>query len=285
MPTADLEVVAGDYFTAFKVPLLRGRTFNAADTANSPRVIVIDQSLAEQIFPGEDPIGKRLVVDVGNDGEGYALAEIIGVVARMRFHAIDETVQFPVIFCSMAQAYRAGFGLFVRAGAGAASLEKPIRDAVSSIDPAQPVFDVRLMQDRVAETWGTQRLLSFLFSIFAGLALALANIGLYGVLTYTTLKQLREIGIRMALGARPSQIRALVLSKGMQLLLIGSCIGFVAVLALSRVLQSVLFEVQGLDLKIYLGVALLLSAATLFASWIPARRAARVDPIVTLRAE
>jgi predicted permease len=285
MPTADLEVVAGDYFTAFTVPLLRGRTFNAGDTANSPRVIVIDQALAEQIFPGEDPIGKRLIVDVGNDKEGYALAEIIGVVARMRFHAIDEKVQFPVIFCSMAQAYRAGFGLFVRARGGAASLEKPIRDAVRSVDPAQPVFDVRLMQDRVEDTWGTQRLLSFLFSVFAGLALLLASIGLYGVLTYTTLKRIREIGIRLALGARPSQIRALIVSKGMQLLLIGSCIGLVAALALSRALQSVLFEIQGLDLTIYAGVALLLFAATLLASWIPAHRASQVDPMITLRAE
>jgi putative ABC transport system permease protein len=203
----------------------------------------------------------------------------------MRFHPIEEKVQFPAIFCSMAQAYRAGFGLFVRASAGAASLEKSIRDAVSSIDPAQPVFDVRLMQDRVEDTWGTQRLLSFLFSIFAGLALALASIGLYGVLTYTTLKRLREIGIRLALGARPSQIRALVVSKGMQLLLIGSCIGLVAALAISRALQSVLFEIQGLDLTIYAGVALLLFAATLLASWIPAHRASRVNPIITLRAE
>ncbi|HET9858128.1 MAG TPA: ABC transporter permease, partial [Chthoniobacterales bacterium] len=152
MPGADLEVVAGDYFQAFKVPLLRGRTFNTGDTPNSPRVIVVDQTLAEQIFPGEDPIGKRLMVDVGNDEEGYALAEIVGVVARMRFHAFDETVQLPVIYCSMTQAYRSGFGLFVRAGSAPASLEKPIRDIVRSIDSAQPVFDVRLMQDRVAET-------------------------------------------------------------------------------------------------------------------------------------
>src|SRR6202040_2913874 len=133
-----------------KVPLLRGRTFNTGDTPNSPRVIVVDQTLAEQIFPGEDPIGKRLMVDVGNDEEGYALAEIVGVVARMRFHAFDETAQFPVIYCSMSQAYRSGFGLFVRAESGAASLDKPIRDIVRSIDSAQPVFDVRLMQDRVA---------------------------------------------------------------------------------------------------------------------------------------
>jgi putative ABC transport system permease protein len=285
MPSADLEVVAGDYFQAFKVPLLRGRTFNAADTPNSPRVVAVDQALAEQIFPGEDPIGKRLMVDVGNDEEGYAPAEIVGVVARMRFHAFDETVQLPLIYCSMTQAYRPGFGLFVRAGSPGGALEKSIRNAVRSIDPAQPVFDVRLMQDRVADTWGAQRLLSFLFSVFAGLALVLATIGLYGLLAYTTLKRVREIGIRLALGARPAQIRTLVLSHGMHLLLVGSGIGLIAALALSRTLQSMLFEVKGVDPRIYLGVGALLAAATFLASWIPARRASRVDPIVALRTE
>jgi putative ABC transport system permease protein len=284
MPSADLEVVAGDYFQAFKVPLLRGRTFSTGDTANAPRVIVVDQALAEQIFPGADPIGKRLMVDVGNDGEGYAPAEIVGVVGRMRFHPLDEATQFPLIYCSMTQAYRSGFGLFVRA-AGAASLEKPIREIVSSIDPAQPVYDVRLMQDRVADTWGTQRLLSFLFSVFAGLALVLATIGLYGLLAYTTLKRVPEIGIRLALGARPAQIRTLILSHGMHLLLIGSAIGLVAAVALSRAMQSVLFEAKGIDPRIYLGVGLILFAATFVASWIPARRASRVDPIIALRAE
>jgi putative ABC transport system permease protein len=285
MPSADLEVVTGDYFATFKVPLLRGRAFNAGDTSNSPRVIVIDQALAEQYFPGEDPIGRRLSVDVGNDDEGYVMSEIVGVVARMRFHAFDEMSPLPLIYCSISQAQRTGLGLFVRSSLSAASLGKSIRDAVHSIDPAQPVFDVRLMQERVEDTWGTHRLLSFLFSVFAGLALLLATIGLYGLLAYTTLRRVREIGIRLALGARPAQIRVLVLSHGMHLLLIGSAIGLVSAFALSRALQSVLFEVKGIDPRIYLGVGLLLFGATLLASWIPARRASRVDPIIALRAE
>lgn len=285
MPTADLEVVTGDYFATFKVPLLTGRTFNERDTKDSPRVIVIDQAMAEQYFPGEDPIGKRMLVDAGNDGEGNVISEIVGVVARMRFHAVDEMAPLPVIYCSLAQAQRTSLGLFVRSGTSAASLEKSLRDIVSSIDPAQPVYDARPMLQRVEETWGSQRLLSFLFSIFAGLALTLATIGLYGLLAYTTLKRVREIGIRLALGARPAQIRALVLSHGMQLLLIGSGIGLLSAFALSRALQSVLFEVKGIDLRIYFGVGLLLFGATLFACWIPARRASRVDPIIALRAE
>ena len=283
MPSADLEAITGDYFQTFKVPLLRGRTFNERDTKDSPRVIVIDQGMAEQVFPGEDPIGKRLAVEAGNDEEGYVMSEIVGVVGRMRFHAIDEMAPLPIIYCSMAQVQRTSLGLFVRSSMSAAALSKSIRDVAASIDPNQPVFDARPMLDRVQETWGAHRLLSFLFSIFAGLALLLATIGLYGLLAYTTLKRVREIGIRLALGARPAQIRALVLSHGLQLLLIGSVFGLVAAFALSRALQSVLFEVKGIDPRIYLSVGALLFAATFLASWIPARRASRVDPIQALR--
>ncbi|MEY2438869.1 MAG: hypothetical protein QOI34_254 [Verrucomicrobiota bacterium] len=283
MPTADLEIVAGDYFATFKAPLLRGRSFNERDTKDSPRVVMIDQALAEQYFPGEDPIGKRLSADVGNDEEGYVMSEIIGVVARMRFHAIDEMAPLPVVYCSMAQAQRNSLDLFVRAGSGLTALEKPMRDIVSSIDPAQPVFDVRPMRDRVEETWGTQRLLSFLFSVFAGLALTLATIGLYGLLAYTSLRRVREIGVRLALGARPAQIRTLILSKGMQLFVIGSGIGVISAGVLSRSLRSVLFDAQGADPAVYLEVGALLFGATLFACWIPARRASRIDPMVALR--
>ena len=285
MLNSDLEVVTGDYFQTFKAPLLRGRLLNERDTKDSPRVIIIDQAMAEQYFPGEDPIGKRLGVDVGNDDEGWVMREIVGVVARMRFHPIDEMAPIPVIYCPMAQAQRTSLGIFVRSTLGAASLTKAIHDASAPIDPNQPVFDARPMLDRVQETWGTHRLLSFLFSVFAGLALVLATIGLYGLLAYTTLKRVREIGIRLALGARPAQIRTLILSHGLKLLLIGSAIGLVAAVALSRALQTVLFEVKGIDPRIYLGVGALLFSATLFASWIPARRASRVDPMIALRTE
>ena len=285
MLNSDLEVVVGDYFSTLKVPLLRGRAFNERDTKDSPRVIIIDQAMAEQYFPGENPIGKRLGVDPGNDNESYVMSEIVGVVARMRFHAVDEMAPMPVIYCSLGQTQRTSLTLFVRSAMASAALERAVRDAVTSIDSSMPVFDARPMSDRVRETWGAQRLLSFLFSVFAGLALVLATIGLYGLLAYTTLKRVPEIGIRLALGARPAQIRALIFSHGMQLLLIGSVIGLFTAFALSRALQSMLFEVRGTDPKIYFGVGLILFAATLFASWIPARRASRVDPIVALHTE
>jgi putative ABC transport system permease protein len=285
MLNSDLEVVGGDYFQTLKVPVLRGRAFNDRDTKDSPRVIIIDQAMAEQYFPGEDPIGKRLGVDAGNDNEGSVMSEIVGVVAKMRFHAVDEMAPLPVIYCSLGQAQRTSLTLFVRSRMASAHLNRAIHEAVTSIDPSLPVFDARPMNDRVRETWGSQRLLSFLFSVFAALALALATIGLYGLLAYTTLKRVREIGIRLALGARPNQIRMLVLSHGIQLLFIGSMIGLAAAFALSRALQSVLFEAKGIDPRIYICVAALLFSATLLASWIPARRASRVDPIVALRTE
>ncbi|PYK28000.1 MAG: hypothetical protein DME59_03385 [Verrucomicrobia bacterium] len=285
MLNSDLEVVAGDYFSTLKVPLLQGRTFNERDTKDSPRVIIIDQAMAEQYFPGENPIGKRLGVAPGNDNEDFVMSEIVGVVARMRFHAVDEMAPLPVIYCSLGQAQRTSLTLFIRSTMGSAVLERLIRDAETSIDSSLPVFDARPMSDRVRETWGAQRLLSFLFSVFAALALVLATIGLYGLLAYTTLKRVPEIGIRLALGARPAQIRALILSHGMQLLLIGSMIGVIAAFALSHVLQSVLFEVRGIDPRIYLAVGLILFGAAFVAAWIPARRASRIDPIVALRTE
>ena len=285
MLNSDLEVVSGDYFSTLKVPLLRGRTFNERDTKDSPRVIIIDQAMAEQYFPGEDPIGKRLGVDLGNDEEGSVKSEIVGVVARMRFHAVDEMAPLPLIYASLGQVQRTSLTLFIRSTMGSAALERFIRHAVTSMDPSLAVFDARPMSDRVRETWGAQRLLSFLFSVFAGLALVLATIGLYGLLAYTTLKRVPEIGIRLALGARPAQIRTLILSHAMRLLLIGSVIGVVAAVGLSPALQTVLFEVKGIDPRIYLGVGALLFSATLFASWIPAHQASRIDPIQALHTE
>jgi putative ABC transport system permease protein len=285
MLNSDLEVVAGDYFSTLKVPLLRGRVFNERDTKDSPRVVIIDQAMAEQYFPGENPIGKRIGVDAGNDEEGWVMSEIVGVVGRMRFHAIDEMAPLPVIYCSLGQAQRTSLTLFVRSTMAPAQLERSIHDAIGSTDSSLPVFEAKPMIDRVQASWGSQRLLSFLFSVFAGLALLLATIGLYGLLAYTTVKRVREIGIRLALGARPAQIRTLILSHGMHLLVIGSVIGLVSAMAMSRVLQNLLFEANGLDLRIYLAVGGLMFASTLLASWIPARRASRVDPIIALRTE
>lgn len=285
-PGTEIEVVASDYFSTFKVPLLRGRVLNDQDTKSSPLVIVIDQAMADRYFPGEDPIGQRLSLDdPGGDDEGNQLFQIVGVVARMKTHGFDEAQTTPLVYFSQAQVKRTSLVLLVRAGATIKSLEKPIRDIVASIDPAQPVFEVRTMLDRVQETWATNRLLSFLMLIFAGLALTLAAIGLYGVLAYTATRRFREIGVRLALGAQPSQIRSLILGHGMVLLAIGGGIGIVSAIALSLFLQRVLFDVKSVDPNSFVFVSAVLLFTTFVACWIPARRAGRVNPIVALREE
>jgi putative ABC transport system permease protein len=282
-PSADSEIVAGDYFNTIGATLLRGRTFNDRDNKNSPLVTVIDQTLAEQYFHGEDPIGKRLSMhpdDVGDENRFY---EIVGVVARMKFRGLGDPAPLPVVFFPQAQVERKSFVLLVRSTATA--LEKPIRDIVSSIDPDQPVYDVRPMMDRVQETWATQRLLTFLLSVFAGLALLLATLGLYGVIAYTAVRRVREIGVRLALGAQRADIRALILSHGSRLLATGLTIGVVGAFACSRLLRSVLFDVSAVDPVIYVAVSVLLAVAALLACWLPARRASRLNPIIALRAE
>ena len=286
-PAADYEVVAGDYFAALKTNLIRGRTFNEHDRADSPPVVIIDQTLADMTFKGQDPLGKRIMVDTESDvtGEGPRLHEIVGIVPHLKFRGYDDAQPSPAIFFPQSQVGRTNLVLLVRASGNLKRLEKPIREIVARLDPNQPLFDFRSMEERVAETWATHRLLTFLLAIFAGLALLLAAVGLYGVLAYTAFRRLREIAVRLALGARPSDIRGLVLGHGLRLFGVGIGLGAVAVAASAGIIRSFLFGVSPLDAQTYLAVGLILSAVTILAAWLPARRACRVNPIVALRAE
>lgn len=284
-PTTECEVISPEYFATLHASLVRGRPLNEHDTKRAPLVTVIDQRFAQQVFPGQDPIGKRLFMEPFDEGEGPSWFQIVGVVANMKFYGFDDTAPLPVAYFSLDQVKRTTQMLLVRAGSQAKSLEKTVRELVASVDPAQPVFDVRTMRERVEETWAPQRLLSFLLATFALLALVLATVGLYGVIAYTSLRRLREIGVRIALGAQRFQIQNLILSHGAKLLVIGVVIGIGGAVAVSRLLRSVLFQVQPADLEIFFGVGAILSLATVAASWLPAWRASRVDPVVTLRSE
>ncbi len=285
-PTADNEVVQGDYFAALGINLLRGRTFNEHDTATAPRVVIIDQTLADLSFKGQNPIGKRIMVDTESDSsEGAALHEIIGIVPPVKFRGYHDATPTPSFFFPQTQVGRSSFVLHLRASGNVKRLEKSVRDIIMRLDPAQPVFDVRTMAERVAETWATQRLLTFLLTIFAGLALLLAAVGLYGVLAYSATRRLREIAVRLALGARPAHIRALVMGHGLRLFGVGIMLGALAVAISAGVLRSFLFGVTTLDLPTYLIVGLILSLVTVLAAWLPARRACRVNPIIALRAQ
>jgi ABC-type antimicrobial peptide transport system permease subunit len=226
-----------------------------------------------------------MVGDVEGQGSDPRPFEIVGVVAHMKMRGYGDAQPMPAFFFAETQAARTNQVLLVRANGNLKSLEKPIREIINRIDPAQPVFDVRTMDERVAETWSTQRLLSFLLAIFAGLALLLAGVGLYGVLAYTALRRLREMAVRIAFGARPADIRGLVFGHGFRLFGLGIAAGAIGVAASARVIRSFLFGVTTVDPQIFAAVAILLSLATVLAAWLPARRACRVNPIIALRGE
>ncbi|MGZ5005201.1 MAG: FtsX-like permease family protein, partial [Chthoniobacterales bacterium] len=261
------------------------RVINERDNMQAPLVCMIDQALAEKYFPNEDPIGKHLSSDPDGNGNENRSFEVVGIVSRIKFHGAEPTPPRPIIYFSLGQTERHRLILLVRSSLPAHVLEKSLRDAVASVDPRQPVYEIHPMSDLVAQTWATQRLLTFLLSIFAGLALGLASIGLYGVLAYTALKRIREIGIRIALGARPAQVGALIMNHALRLLSLGCIFGLIGALVASRALQSVLFEAGRTDLQVYFIVGGILLLATLLASWLPTRRACKVDPIVALRSE
>ncbi len=284
-PSTEMTVVTDNYFQTIKTPLLRGRAFDTRDTKEAPPVIIIDQLTADRYFPGEDAVGKRIGMYVGAKDDQRIYRTVIGVVPHLKVYGFEETTVLPQAYLSMRQQPQNGLVVLLRTALSPKSLEKPVREIVASLDPAQPAFEFKTMQERVEETWATPRLMSFLLACFATLALTLAIVGLYGVMAYNGLRRMREIGVRLALGAMPAQIRMMMLGQGMKLLVVGLIIGFIGAVAFSRVIRSLLFGVSANDPLIYAVVTLVLIAASIVACWLPARRASRVNPMITLRAE
>ena len=284
MPSAEMNVVTPGFFQTIKTSLLRGRTFEEADTKEVGPIMIIDQLMADRSFPGQDPIGKRIRMSTGEEG-AKEFRTIVGVVPHLKVYGFEETTILPQAYLPATQQPQTGLVALLRTSLSPKSLEKPVRDIVASLDPSQPAFEFKTMQERVEETWATPRLMSFLLVCFAVLALTLAVVGLYGVMAFNGLRRMREIGVRLALGAMPGQIRRMMLRQGMRLLGAGLVFGFIGAFALSRVIRSLLFGVNTNDPLIYGGVTLVLAAAAFFACWIPARRASRVNPMVTLRSE
>jgi putative ABC transport system permease protein len=283
-PSVEMDVVTAGYFQTLHTPLLRGRGFETRDTKDQPPVIIVDQLLAERYFPGQDAVGKRLKMHTGTGG-AVEYRNIVGIVPHLKVYGFDETTVLPQAYLPITQVPQTGLVVLLRTTLSPKSLEKPVRDIVASLDPAQPAFEFKTMQERVEETWATPRLMSFLLVCFAVLALTLAVVGLYGVMAFNGLRRMREIGVRLALGAMPDQIRMMMLGQGMRLLGAGLVLGFVGAVALSRIIRSLLFGVSANDPLIYAAVTLVLFCASLFACWLPARKASRVNPMITLRAE
>jgi putative ABC transport system permease protein len=282
-PSVEMNIVMGDYFAAMKIPLLRGRAFNAQDTKDAPPSIIIDQALAERHFPGQDPIGQRLRMFVGPEQEIFRT--IVGVVPRLKVYGFADEFALPQAYLAHAQTPSTNLVVLLRTALPVQSIEPSLRQIVSALDPAQPVYDIRPMHERVAETWSTPRLMAFLLGAFAVLAFSLAVVGLYGVMAYNGMRRTREIGVRLALGARRQQIISMMLTHGMRLLAVGIVLGIAGAFAGSRLIRSLLFEVNAADPLVYLTVSIVLGAAAVVACWIPAHRASRTDPMITLRAE
>jgi putative ABC transport system permease protein len=277
---AEKRIASGGYFEAVRIPLIAGRYFTERDVAGTPQVAIINEALARTFFPGEDPIGKR--IDFRWDTSG--LQEVVGVVADVKHYALD-TPALPEVYVPFAQRPVLGTTIVIRSRVDAASLVGVVRERIYALDKAQPLSNVRTMEQVVSDAVASRRLSMSLLAGFAFAALLLASMGLYGTLSYSVAQRSQEIGIRAAMGAQPRDIFRLVVGHGMKLTLAGIGFGLIGSLALTRLMSSFLFGVTATDPATYGGVAVLLLGIALLACYVPARRASKVDPIIALRYE
>jgi putative ABC transport system permease protein len=277
---ADFRDITPHYFATMGIPLIEGRTFTEQDNLDRPRVVVIDQTLARRFFPNQDPVGQHLQIP---DATRPA-REIVGVVGGVHDTGFDQQPR-PTIYFPSLQSPDQTMSLVVRITLPPSVILPAIKNAIWSVDRNQPVFEVRSMDEIISGIVSAQRLAFLLLGVFAFLALALAAIGIYGVTSYVVGERTHEIGVRIALGAQPSDVLRLVLGHGATLAGIGTIVGLVAALALTPLLSSLLFGVSATDASTFVGVAALLFIVALAACYLPARRATRVDPMTALRNE
>jgi putative ABC transport system permease protein len=283
-----LNYISPDYFQTMGIQLRSGRPFATTDGKEAPRVAIINEAIARRFFPNEDPIGHRLLI-------GAPPQTIVGVVGDTRNSGLDQRVSYEVYLPVLQHSKHAPvLTLAVRIAtdqknpAGRASpsaLAAAIRDQVQAIDPNETVLAVIKMDERLSNAVAERRFQTLLLGVFAGIALVIATVGIYGVISYAVSRRTHEIGVRMALGAQRSDVLRMVIWQGMRLTLVGVALGLAAALALTRVLRNLLFEVSATDPATFAGTALFLLFIALFACYLPARRATKVDPLVALRIE
>jgi putative ABC transport system permease protein len=277
--------VSPDYFKTLGIALRRGRVFTAQDRAGAPRVALINKAAAEKFFPGEDPIGKRVRPYVTPRYETTEkFVEIVGVVADVPYGRLEEAIE-PDLYVSSLQPTDRTPTLIVRSSVEAAALTAAVRREVRALDRNVPITAIQTMKERAAEVTSRTRFIAVVLGLFAGLALLMAGIGIYGVMAYSVSARTHEIGIRMALGAQTGDVLKQVVRQGMRLALTGLLIGLMASLALTRLMKGLLFGVNPTDPWTFSAITLLLASVALLACWIPARRATKVDPLVALRHE
>ena len=279
--TSDYTVIGNDYFRTMQINVLRGRVFTSQDTATSPRVIIVSDAFVKRYFPNEEPIGRRIIFD----GPNKVPREIVGVVGDVRRNGLDVDVE-PEMYVPHIQKPERRLNVVIRTDHEDASQLAPLaRAEVKAFDPNQVVWRVQTLQQLFGASVASRRFNMVLLGIFASVALVLAAVGLYGVMSYSVSRRTQEIGIRMALGAKRFDVLRLVVRQGMTMTLIGLVLGLAGAFSLSRVMIGLLHGVSPTDPLTFAGVSIVLLAVALLACLIPARRATRVDPIVALRAE
>jgi predicted permease len=290
LPSPTFVIVSADYFRAMGVPLRGGRTFGAGDGERTAPALVVNRAMARAFWPGGEAVGKRVRFGSGSDNFHFPWMEVVGVAGDVRGQALDAEArptyylldrQFPTIVGGAQRRMM----LLVRAAGDPLRLVRPVREAVWSLDRELALADVRTLGDVVAGSVARPRFAALVLAAFGSAALVLAVIGVYGVLSYAVTRRRREMGIRMALGARAADLRRLVVGQGMRVALAGLAAGLLAALAGARLVASLLYGVSPTDAATFGAAALLLVAAAAVACWVPARRAARLDPSAVLRAE
>jgi putative ABC transport system permease protein len=263
------------------IPLLAGRAFTSADAQGAQPVIIINQMMARRLFADGEPLGKRIKF---SDDPKVPWKQIVGIVGNMKHNGIDVEDQMET-YMPFLQSPRTIIAVAIRSASDPASLTSAVRNAILEIDKDQPIYDVKTMPQRVSEAVAPRRLSMTLFSFFAGIAVVLAAVGIYGVMSYSVNQRTHEFGIRMALGARAVDVLKLVIMQGIILILVGVVTGVLAALALTRLMSSLLYGVSATDPYIFVVISLVLAVVALLACYIPARRATRVDPMIALRYE
>jgi putative ABC transport system permease protein len=281
----DQRVVGGRYFDVMQIPLLKGRLFTEHDIKDAPRVVVIDDHMAQVLWPGEDPIGKRLRRGGMDASEDAPWLTVVGIVGRIKQYTLDEHDSRIAMYHPHTQVPSRAMNVVIRATGDPAGLAAEAARQVREVAPDLPLYNVRTMAQRVDESLARRRFAMVLFSVFAALALGLASIGVYGVMACLVSQGSRDIGIRLALGATPRRMLLMVVRHGAMVAAIGTIPGLGGAIVVTRTLEHLLFDVTPTDTATFTAVAALLIGVTLIGSYVPARRAAKIDPAVSLRDE
>ncbi|HZF39625.1 MAG TPA: ABC transporter permease, partial [Blastocatellia bacterium] len=274
--------VSVDYFKTMGIRLLRGKLFTERDTKEAPHVAVINETMAKKIFPDEDPIGKRITFAGGDSNSDWQ--EIVGIVSDVKQYGLDQATPMQT-YEPYKQQTSPSMTLVARTSGDPANLTAAIRNAVLQLDKEQPIANIRTLDQILSASIAQQRFSTMLLGVFAAVAMLLAAVGIYGVLSYAVTQRTHEIGIRVALGAARRDVLRLVIGQGMLLTLLGVAAGLAVAFALTRLMSTLLFGVSATDPMTFGLIALLIVAVALLACWIPARRATKVDPMVALRQE